>query len=140
MENTARQLLLLSNAGAQMAESNSGKIGWVDFAVQNAGEVRDFYSAVVGWESQPATMGDYEDYCMHLPGDEAPVTGICHAKGVNANLPPQWMIYVTVGDLASSLLLVIDKGGKVLEQRGEGQGALAIIQDPGGAIAALYQE
>ena len=139
-----------------MTDSNAGKIGWTDLTVPNADRIRDFYSEVAGWEAKPVDMGDYADYCMHRPEEESPVAGICHARGINADLPAQWMIYITVADLKAALDKVAANGGEVLQQRlansGDnfnednsavdgpyGQGSLAIIRDPSGAVAALYQ-
>ncbi|MGB6336961.1 MAG: VOC family protein, partial [Thermoanaerobaculia bacterium] len=36
-----------------------GKIGWTDLTVENADDVRDFYTAVVGWKPSPVDMGGY---------------------------------------------------------------------------------
>jgi len=33
---------------------------------------------------------------MIPPESNDPVAGICHARGANANLPAQWLIYVAV--------------------------------------------
>jgi predicted enzyme related to lactoylglutathione lyase len=34
-----------------------GSVGWIDLTVPEAEEVRDFYSAVVGWKSEPVDIG-----------------------------------------------------------------------------------
>jgi uncharacterized protein len=118
-----------------------GTIGWIDLTVADATSLRDFYAAVAGWTAAEVPMGDYADYCMHPPGDAKPVAGICHARGPNADLPPQWLIYITVSDLDQSVQRCRDKGGKVLrETKSMGSyGRLAVIQDPAGAIAALLE-
>lgn len=41
----------------------------------------------------------YADFNM-LGDDGEPAAGVCHARGVNVGLPPVWMIYLPVGDLA----------------------------------------
>lgn len=117
-----------------------GTIAWVDLTVPNADEVRDFYTAVVGWESEDLSMGDYADYVMRPPGGEA-VSGVCHARGVNANLPPQWLVYLTVTDLDASLARCLEKGGRIrVEPFSMGSwGRTAVIEDPAGAVAALIQ-
>ena len=117
----------------------------MDLTVEDAGAVRDFYSAVVGWEPQDISMGDYADYCMAPPrttrNANQPVAGICHRRGPNADLPPVWLVYVTVADIVASLEQVTALGGKVLSQtRSSSGGHYAVIQDPAGAICALYQE
>ncbi|MFA6234813.1 MAG: VOC family protein, partial [Bacteroidota bacterium] len=80
-----------------------GIIAWADLTVENADAVRDFYQAVVGWTPAAVSMGDYNDYGMTPAGSDAPVAGICHARGVNAGLPPVWMIYIYVEDLDASI-------------------------------------
>ena len=46
-------------------------------------------------------MGAYSDFVMNADG--TPIAGICHARGANADLPPVWLIYITVDDLDHSL-------------------------------------
>lgn len=123
-----------------MSTPKVGQIGWMDLTVPDAESVRAFYEEVVGWTSTPVDMGGYNDHCMIPPGAEAPVAGICHARGPNAGLPAQWMLYLTVADLARSLVSVTTRGGAVLTPVREGGGArFAVIRDPAGAVCMLYQ-
>ncbi|HTS70656.1 MAG TPA: VOC family protein [Terriglobia bacterium] len=118
-----------------------GSISWIDLTVPNADPEREFYEAVAGWKSSPVDMGGYTDYCMNEPGTGKTVVGICHARGENASLPPQWLIYITVADLETSLQQCAKLGGKVVCEPREmgGQGRMAVIGDPAGAVAALFQ-
>ena len=118
-----------------------GSIGWVDLTIPNADEVRDFYAAVAGWSATPLAMGGYDDYVMQAPGAAMPAAGICHARGPNAGLPPVWMIYIVVADLDASLAACRATAGSVVsEPRGAGGSArMAVVRDPAGAVAALYQ-
>jgi uncharacterized protein len=116
-----------------------GSIGWIDLTVPNASQVRDFYRAVAGWSTSDVKMGDYSDFCVHPTPEAPPVAGICHARGENANLPPQWLIYITVADLDASIAQCKAKGGKVLAgPRAMGGARFCVIQDPAGAVAGLY--
>jgi uncharacterized protein len=117
-----------------------GSIGWVDLTVPDAAHIRDFYAKVTGWEPQSVEMGGYKDFTMIAPTGDA-VAGICHARGVNAGLPAQWLVYIVVENLDASLEHVLTLGGKVLAlPRGSpGQGRICVIQDPAGAVAALYE-
>jgi hypothetical protein len=45
------------------------------------------YAEVVGWISDPVDMGEYSDFNMIVPKTCESAAGICHARGVNANLP-----------------------------------------------------
>jgi predicted enzyme related to lactoylglutathione lyase len=121
-------------------EPRVGAIAWIDLTVPNATAIRDFYREVVGWTATEVAMGDHSDYCMHAASGEDPVTGICHALGSNADLPPHWLIYITVTDLETSVSKCVALGGKVLvEPRALGaHGRMCVIQDPAGGVAALH--
>ncbi|HEV2131628.1 MAG TPA: VOC family protein [Longimicrobiaceae bacterium] len=117
-----------------------GAIGWVDLTVENAEELRDFYREVVGWSDSALDMGGYSDFVMSLPGSGTAVAGVCHARGENAALPPQWLIYITVADLDESTRRCAERGGEVIAQRSMGsQGRYCVIRDPAGAVAALFE-
>ena len=117
-----------------------GAISWTDLTVKNAKAVRDFYAAVVGWKVSEVEMDGYSDFGMMRPGDKKMVAGICHARGENKNLPAQWLIYITVADLDASLQRCVKRGGKiVVKARALAGGRIAVIRDPAGAVAALYE-
>ncbi|PMR68288.1 hypothetical protein CR158_05490 [Halomonas heilongjiangensis] len=80
----------------------------------------------------------YADYNM-LADDGNPVAGVCHARGVNLGLPPVWMIYLPVNDLAESLRRVQEEGGKIIKTTwgDDGEYAYAVVQDPVGTYLAL---
>jgi uncharacterized protein len=118
--------------------SRPGTITWQDLTVADAETIRDFYCAVVGWTPEPARMGDYVDFTMMADGD--PAAGVCHARGGNADLPPQWLIYITVEDLDASLEECLRLGGTIVAPpRGLSGGRFCVIKDPAGAVCALYQ-
>jgi predicted enzyme related to lactoylglutathione lyase len=117
-----------------------GSIAWTDLTVPQAETLRDFYSKVVGWTVSNVSMGDYEDYGMHAQPSGAMVAGICHARGVNADLPPQWLVYIIVKDLDAAAQRCRESGGTVIvEPKGLGShGRYCVIRDPAGAVAALF--
>ena len=116
-----------------------GSVGWMDLTVPDAVATRDFYAAVVGWTSSGLDMGGYEDFLIFRPGLAEPMAGICHARGANADIPPQWLMYIVVADLDRSTAECEARGGRVLtEARSAGKGArFRVIQDPAGAAVAI---
>ena len=117
-----------------------GKIGWFDLTVEDAPAIRDFYSKVVGWKPEDVQMGEYSDFNMKMPESGDPAAGICHAKGDNAGMPSQWLIYITVADIDKSVEACRENGGKVIVgPKSMGDAMLCVIEDPNGAVAALYQ-
>lgn len=117
-----------------------GTIGWIDLTVPDAEQVRDFYSAVVGWQVQAIDMGGYSDFNM-IESSGNPAAGICHKRGTNASLPSQWMIYIVVEDLDSSVAAVTANGGTIVKEPTQmgPMGRYAVISDPAGAVCALFQ-
>ena len=118
-----------------------GTISWTDLTVEDAEQIRDFYSKVVGWEPTPVDMGGYADFNMNQPGTDNPVAGVCHSRGSNVGLPAQWLIYIVVEDLDSSAESCTELGGEVLVEpkRMGGHGRYCVIKDPAGAVAALFE-
>ncbi len=119
-----------------------GTIGWIDLTVDNAEEVREFYEQVTGWKSSPVAMGGYNDHCLHTSDNPNPVAGLCHRRGANAKVPASWIIYITVADLDASVKSCIALGGKLIDgpRQYGATGRFCLIEDPAGAVAALYSE
>ncbi len=119
-----------------MAEADS----WTDLTVRDAAALRDFYSAVAGWKAQPVSMGAYCDYTM--VDDRGPIAGICHAQGPNAGLPSFWLPYFRVACLDESLKCCGALGGSVVQEPRPGGPGMryAVLQDPAGAFAALFEQ
>lgn len=119
-----------------------GRIAWLDLTVPDASGTRDFYRDVVGWYAEDVDMSDasgrYTDHVLCMP-DGTSVAGVCHARGVNADLPPVWLICLPVGDLGESLSRVRDEGGQIVDARtgGSSDHAYAVIRDPVGLCLAL---
>lgn len=115
-----------------------GHIAWHDLTVPHADKVADFYHRVVGWKIRPVSMGEYQDFEMLAPAGNS-VAGVCFPRGVNANIPPQWILYVTVPDVPDVVASATRHGGKVVYgPQPMGGGTIAIIQDPAGAYLGLY--
>jgi uncharacterized protein len=115
-----------------------GSIVWSDLTVPNAEALRDFYARVAGWNVETLTMGDYADYVMVSSTGDG-VAGICHARGENANVPPQWLMYVVVEDVDRSVAECTALGGAIVDgPRPMSGGKFCVIRDPAGAVCALF--
>ena len=126
--------------GKCMKENQTfGTIAWADLTVDDAPQVRDFYSKVLGWVAQEHDMGDYSDYEIYPnAATDSAIAGICHKRGANANIPSQWLLYVTVEDVQAAANRCTASGGKVIEgPRKMGGSDFCIIRNPAGAILAL---
>lgn len=125
---------------AKQSQPKVGTVAWRDLTVRDADSVHAFYAQVVGFEVLPVDMGGYNDYCLVPPGADMPEAGVCHKRGANAKIPSQWLLYMVVADLDHSLARCAKLGGKQLTPvSASGGGVYAVIQDPAGAVCALYQ-
>lgn len=127
---------------AEASEKSVGLVPWADLTVPDAESVKEFYRKVVGWSVTEVDMGGYADFCMNEPKSGQAVAGICHARGVNAPLPPVWLVYITVADVEQAAAVARELGGHILHgptPMGP-QGRYCVVRDPAGAIAALYEQ
>ena len=131
----------MNESDSKAKKPPAGTIGWIDMTCENASEVREFYEAVVGWQSEPVPVEDHQDYTITPAGGSEPVAGICHKKGPNATWPDGWMIYINVDDLDASLESCLKLGGEKIGEVREfaGYGKSIIIRDPGGSMCALFE-
>ena len=118
-----------------------GTIGWIDITVDNANELKDFYQSVVGWEMEAVSLGDYDDFNVSPSKQAEAIAGICNKKGFNAGVPSSWMIYINVANLDESIAATKAGGGKIIRPDTSmgAMGRYAIIEDPAGAVCALFE-
>lgn len=122
-------------------EKSTGEIAWIDLTVDDASNLREFYADVVGWTITPVDMGGYNDFCMNIPETGEPVSGVCFARGPNADLPPVWLVYIVVADLDVSIERCSKRGGQIVSGPKDmgAQGRYCVLRDPAGAAFALFQ-
>lgn len=123
-------------------EPNSKKQGlmfWTDLTVDEPQIVLDFYKTLFNWSSFEVPMKDeeeaYVDYGMSID-EQTPGGGICHNRGKNKGIPPQWITYFYVPDVANSIAQCLSMGGKLIKEskKKDGTYIYAILQDPIGAV------
>jgi len=139
---------------SERPEQVVGQLVWRDLTVDDADGVRDFYEKVVGWKVTPLGMPapedgpgageDYSDYVMESvapDGTTDAVAGVCHARGTNRGIPAQWLMYVRVADMDAAVAAAVAEGGKVVHgPRSMGNGTLAVVEDPAGAVLGLWAD
>lgn len=118
-----------------------GEMAWLDLTVDNASEIKDFYQRVIGWQVEDVAMGEHNDYVMKSPDSGEAISGICHAKGVNAGMPATWLPYFLVEDINDAVANVTELGGELLtEIKQAGKDSYVVVKDPAGAVCSLYQK
>lgn len=121
-----------------------GTINWTDLTTANAEEVKEFYKNVIGWTDQAIPMIDgddeYNDFVM-MHGENGAAGGICHSRGTNLGIPPQWIPYISVNEIDKRKNLAIENGAEVLKEQIDKNGSLyfVIMKDPSGAFFAMVR-
>lgn len=120
-----------------------GSVGWFDLTVPDAEKIKQFYSNVIGWKSEPVPMANntYSDFNMKAPNSGLTVTGICNSRGANADLPAQWLLYINVASVDKSIEKCKNSGGKIIAGPKiiGNYGKYCVIEDPAGAVCALFE-
>ena len=118
-----------------------GHIGWCDLMSDDVDEARDFYTGVLGWDTEVMDigMGPYTVFKT----DDRPVAGLMAKppEGPASCAPTAWTSYVTVDDVDARIARVAGAGGTVVAGPMDipTVGRMAIIQDPTGGIIGIIK-
>lgn len=113
-----------------------GCFSWADCSVTEFDAARTFYREVMGWEAHDLPMAEGHYTIFKLDGHD--VVGLGQQQ---AGFPSAWNHYITVDDVDALMPRVAELGGTVIEAPFEvgGNGRMALIQDPTGAVVCLWQ-
>ena len=121
--------------------TNHGHIGWCDLMSDDVDGARDFYTGVLGWDTEVMDVGK-GPYTV-FKADDRPVAGLLAkpAQGPASCAPTAWTSYVTVDDVDARTARVAAAGGVVLAGPMDipSVGRMAIIQDPTGGVIGIIK-
>ncbi|HWF10136.1 MAG TPA: VOC family protein [Bryobacteraceae bacterium] len=101
-------------------------------------KAKSFYGQLFDWKLEDVPMGDGTTYTMVGVGSG---TGGGMTKQMTPGAPSSWLSYVNVDDIKASTAKAKSLGATVLQDVMEvmGMGSLSILQDPAGAVFALWE-
>ena len=118
---------------------NHGHIGWCDLMSDDVDKARDFYTGVLGWDTEVMDIGQ-GPYTV-FKADDRPVAGLMAKppEGPASFAPTAWTSYVTVDDVDARTARVAAAGGSVLAGPMDipTVGRMSIIQDPTGGVIGI---
>lgn len=81
---------------------------------------------------------EYIDYAMSLDAT-TPAAGVCHSKGQNTGIPPQWIPYFYIENTKESLDKCLALGGSVIKESKKKDGTYnyVIVKDIQGSIFGM---
>jgi uncharacterized protein len=113
-----------------------GALSWNELATTDMDTAAGFYAELFGWSTE-AMEGSEMPYLViqnrdgHSNGGIRPV--------MPPDVPPHWLVYFGSADVASDLSRVSDLGGtQLMGPMPIGPGTIGVVQDPQGAVFALY--
>lgn len=115
-----------------------GRVCWNELLATDDVAAQRFYSALFGWQEQPKDLGPMGTYRVQLLGD-AQAGGIM--KNPSNGAPSAWLAYFLAPDLARATANSKQLRAKPLVENAPipGIGAFSMLQDPVGAVFALFQ-
>jgi len=113
-----------------------GALSWNELASPDMEASSKFYSELLGWQIEPVA-GMEMPYAMIKTADGHTNGGI--RPVMPPGTPPHWLVYFGVDDIDASRARVVELGGNALTDVIDiGPGKFAAVQDPQGAVFALY--
>ncbi len=119
-----------------------GAFCWTDLSTTDAEGAKAFYTALFGWEAIDAPAGPDMVYTMlNLNGKPVAALYQMGPEQQSQGMPPFWNSYVSVANAAEMAEKAKSLGGTVLQDAFDvmDAGRMAMIQDPTGAVLALWE-
>jgi uncharacterized protein len=115
-----------------------GTFSWADLSTTDTEAAKRFYTALFGWDHDDRPMpGDAGDYTMLLR-DGKQVVALFEAR---EGMPTAWTSYVTVESADSAAAKATELGANLMGEPFDvmDAGRMALIQDPTGAVLAVWE-
>ncbi len=119
-----------------------GMFCWIDLATTDIDAAHAFYSGLFGWQPDPQLLGEHYSYTnFRIDGYTVAGAGQMMPESLEAGQPPSWSSYVNTSDIEGVAARAAGAGGAVLVPPMEipGQGLMAVLQDPTGAVVGVWQ-
>jgi uncharacterized protein len=114
-----------------------GTFSWTDLGAADADTAKRFYGDLFGWSFEDMPIPDGGFYSMaRLDGREAAAI-----YRMQAEQPPAWLSYVTVEDADARASRARELGATAIQEPFDVMeaGRMAVLQDPTGAVFAVWQ-
>jgi uncharacterized protein len=120
----------------EITKSDPGTFCWIELATSSRREAQQFYTSLFGWNAREVPIGEDEPYVM-LEKNGKNVGALYQ----NTQAPPNWLSYVTVDSADDTAKTARDLGANLIQEPFDvmEHGRMAVVQDPQGAVFALWQ-
>lgn len=115
---------------------------WIDLYSHDQAGAKAFYTNLFGWDVDDRPIGEGQTYTMFkLKGEDVCAVSQMGADEMAAGMPSYWSSYINVEDIEETLEKVKSAGGTVEVPTFDvmGEGDMAVIKDPAGAMVCLWK-
>jgi len=126
----------------ETVEYKPGTFCWVELATKNGDAAKTFYTSLFGWTYIDHPMGPDMVYTMlQLDGKDVGALYQMPPEMSAQGIPPNWLSYVSVTSADESAAKAKANGATLLKEPFDVYtvGRMAVIQDPTGAVLAVWQ-
>jgi predicted enzyme related to lactoylglutathione lyase len=130
---------------ARMQETPEYKPGtfcWIELATTDAEAAKKFYTELFGWTFNDTPVGPGMVYTMlKLDGKDVGALYKMFPEMISQGIPPNWLSYASVANADESATKAKALGATLLKEPFDVMtvGRMAVVQDPTGAVFALWQ-
>jgi predicted enzyme related to lactoylglutathione lyase len=126
----------------EVPEYKPGTFCWVELGTSDASAAKDFYSKLFGWNYDDKPMGPDGVYTMLMvKGKDAGGLYELMPDMKAQGIPPHWLSYVLVSSADETAAKAKATGATLLKEPFDvpGAGRMAVMQDPTGAVFAIWE-
>jgi len=120
----------------------AGTFSWVELGTNNSAAAKTFYSGLFGWQSQDMPMGPDQVYTMLLiDGKEVGALYQLDKDMLSHGVSPHWLLYISVASADETAARAKTLGATIVKEPFDvfDVGRMAVIQDPSGAVFAIWE-
>jgi predicted enzyme related to lactoylglutathione lyase len=121
-----------AHIGASLVNT-PGSLTWNELASTDPDASAEFYRELFGWKVEP--FEGMEGY-LGIQNSEGQSNG--GIRAATENEPSYWLVYFGADDAEAGAARASELGATTLVQMDIGVGKIAVLQDPQGAVFALY--
>lgn len=128
-----------SNDGKPFMKNEHGSLSWNELMNRDAANAREFYSQLFGWNFETMDMEGMEYHLAKVGDTQAGGMMEMHGEQFE-NVPPHWLVYFHVDDVAKAAKKVGELGGSVMMPPTPIKvGTFSVVADGQGGTFGLIQ-
>jgi len=128
---------------ATIKKYRPGEFCWADLGVTDVAGAKKFYRGIFGWEAKDLPMGEgNQKYSLlRVKGKDVCALYPMMPEQRKSKRPPVWLPFISVANVDRMVKKATAAGGSVCVEPMDVMkaGRMAVLQDPTGAVFALWQ-